>query len=626
MPSPNTHNKGGLPLNHKQLAKAAKRVIDGAFFSSVCECWSVEMHYLTPLFQTDLKKAADPSCPQDRRIVAITNACAEFDHVDEAKHNVELQQGAATALCKVLAAVPPHRNLDGSSKGGDVSSTISGGDVDDEVRMIAAAMEMIFRGQPSYIQEAVDKCSLQLLPLLLTYLERAETGTMKHAEVSILNISKVLLYWSRVSELRVPMARHPGMLSALARVGTSALNPEARIVRARIIANLVNASDDNKRLMLAHEGLLDALLKTAHLDTHDQAREYAGIALMDLANASCNQVAMAKNEKILGTLVKMVLMEEVAGTRESAITALQNLAYKKDIRIELVTFKDGIVLECLKKALSSDTHDKSRRRAGGCLTNLACDETADVMGNHKGLLETLALVSTKDESSDVQNRASMALTKLAASITVHMSSFPILLDALVVGSLSPMANSVSAVLRVKARDPENRLAMAQHKGILDTLADTCTNNAKASLSASWSKRNLDAVKDRDNAMRAIMHLTNESKNRKTMCTKPILTALVEGANISDDDILNNKQLEEIRDSAIRAIERLATETSIRSIMARHDGLLVAIAKATEREAKLEVSMGGRYTTAPGTPGGDSTTEHHHAFLAKPLLMSLLVAM
>jgi hypothetical protein len=189
-----------------------------------------------------------------------------------------------------------------------------------------------------------------------------------------------------------------------------------------------------------------------------------------------------------------------------------------------------------------------------------------------------------------------------------------------------MANSVSAVLRVKARDPENRLAMAQHKGILDTLADTCTNNAKASLSASWSQRNLDAVKDRDNAMRAIMHLTNESKNRKTMCTKPILTALVEGANISDDDILNNKQLEEIRDSAIRAIERLATETSIRSIMARHDGLLVAIAKATEREAKLEVSMGGRYTTAPGTPGGNSTTEHHHAFLAKPLLMSLLVAM
>ena len=52
-----------------------------------------------------------------------------------------------------------------------------------------------------------------------------------------------------------------------------------------------------------------------------------------------------------------------------------------------------------------------------------------------------------------------------------------------------------------------------------------------------------------------MHLSNEGRNRKTMCTRPILNALVQGASISDDDISNNNQLEEIRDSAIRAIER-----------------------------------------------------------------------
>ena len=69
-------------------------------------------------------------------------------------------------------------------------------------------------------------------------------------------------------------------------------------------------------------------------------------------------------------------------------------------------------------------------------------------------------------------------------------------------------------------------------------------------------------------------------------------------------------MEEIRDSSIRAIERLATEFSNRATMARHEGLLVAIAKATEREAKWE----------------DAGTKSEHAFLAKPLLMSLLVAM
>ncbi|KAL3907510.1 MAG: hypothetical protein SGARI_003505, partial [Bacillariaceae sp.] len=519
-----------------------------------------------------------------------------FDHLDESKHNVELQQGAATALTKVLAAVPPPRNtnIDGSGKGSvvdDTSTLSSTTDFDDEVRMIAAALEMIFRGSASYIQQAFVRCEAQLLPLLLRILERAEiTGHMKHADVSILNISKVLLYQSRVPELRVPMTRQPGMLDALSRVATSMISPEARIIRARLIANLVNAEDGNKQLILQHEGLLDGLLKIAHLDVSDQAREYAGIALMDLANASCNQVSMAKNEKVLGTLVKMVLVEKVAGIRESAITALQSLAYKKEIRMDLVTFKEGIVLECLKKVLSGDKNDKARRRAAGALTNMSCDETADVMGSHNGLLETLALVSTKDDFSEVQNRASMALTKLAASITVRMSCFSTLLDALVVGSLSPVTNSVSAVLRVKARDPENRQALALHKGVLDTLADTCTNNSKASLAS--SKKTAGAIKDRDNAMRAIMHLANESKNRKIMCTKRILYAVVQGASIPDDDIATNKALEEIRDSAIRAIERLATEFSNRSTMARHDGLLVAIAQATEREAKLEVSRSG----------------------------------
>ena len=73
-------------------------------------------------------------------------------------------------------------------------------------------------------------------------------------------------------------------------------------------------------------------------------------------------------------------------------------------------------------------------------------------------------------------------------------------------------------------------------------------------------------------MRAIMHLTNETKNRTIMCTKRILDALVQGASLDDP-----KQ-DEIRDSAVRAIERLATEFSNRGTMARHEGLLVAIAK------------------------------------------------
>ena len=166
-----------------------------------------------------------------------------------------------------------------------------------------------------------------------------------------------------------------------------------------------------------------------------------------------------------------------------------------------------------------------------------------------------------------------------------------LLDALVVASLSQTCNSVAAVLRLKARDPENRDTMARHPGVLDTLADICIDDSAD-------------LKDKDNAMRALMHLTNESANHKVMCNKKVLNALVKGAS------MDGANIEEIRDSAICALERLATEYSNRGLMARHDGLLVAVAQATEREAQSE----------------DAGAISGRSYLAKPLLMSLLVAM
>ena len=300
---------------------------------------------------------------------------------------------------------------------------------------------------------------------------------------------------------------------------------------------------------------------------------------------------MAGDDKLLGTLVKMVLLEKNSTTRELVLTALQNLAFAKENRYRLASFKDGIVLEALKKCLSSDTDAKARRRAAGVLTNLACDETAEKIGSHRGLLDTLAIVSSKDDSEDVQTRASLALSKLASCITVKMECHETLLDALVVASLSTAPNNITAVFRVKARDPDNRESMAHHPGVLDTLSDVCESAGSQ-------------AKDRDNALRAIMHLVNEEKNRKIMCNKTILDALVVGANYENDD------LQEARDSAIRSLERLATEFTNRPIMARHSGLLVAVAKAVEREARAE----------------EDGQEAEHGYLAKPLLMSLLVAM
>jgi hypothetical protein len=517
----------------------------------------------------DLNKAIG----HDRRIAAITNACEEFDHWETEKHDLELTLGAANVLSLVLSMT----------------------DNDDEIRMICAALEMVYRGSHEVVAKSFTEVGAAVVPLLLRLLERCESGNMRNADVSIMNITKVLLYFSRVPSLRLPLVRHQGLLQALTRVATSILNADSRVVRMRVLANLANA-EVNRITMFEHIGLVDSVVKIASLDLSDSAREYAAAALMDLAGAPLNQNPMAHDEKLLSTLVRLAVTDQKSETREYAVTALQNLAFSKENRAWLAQFCNGVVLEALKKLLiSDDQNDKARRRAAGALTNLACDDTAETLGQHEGLLDVLAGVSMSDRNEDVQKRASLALTKIANSITSTMPCHTTLLSSLVKASHGSNGSNIAGVLRAKARIVENRYSMARHPELMETLAYISMND------------NLEStLKDREDAMRAIMHLTNENTNRKMMANKVILDTLVAAAKLTGEI----PEHEGIRDSAITAIERLATEVNNRKVMARHDGLVVAVAMAVERESKYE-------KLAP---------ESSKVRLAKPLLMSLLVAM
>ncbi|GAX29345.1 hypothetical protein FisN_16Hh220 [Fistulifera solaris] len=432
----------------------------------------------------------------DRRIAAISTACEMFDHNDEGIHNLELEQGAAHALSKLLAMAAS----------------------DDEIRMICSALEMVFRGSSKCVHAAYERLPANLLVLLLRLLSRCETGSMANAAVSILNIWRILTYLGRCSQLRATLCRLKGIGAALASESTLS-QPECRVLRMRFIANIANC-DDNKEIVFDSKEIVGSTLRALNYDSSDQVRHYAAVTLAELASSAENQKRMVEDDALLATLVKTIFVEEVISTRESAITAIQNLSYAKENRLRIVSFRESIVLEALKQTLLSSSSDsKTMRRAAGALTNLASEETCEIIGNHKGLLNTLAIVSYKDFNSEVQSRAALALTKIANGILFHMECREALLNALVVASLSKTQNNVAAVLRVKAREPENREVLMNHPGVLDTLCDMCVSDAVAK-------------SDRENAVRAIMHLVNEDNSRRPMCTRAILDALTTCANLS----------------------------------------------------------------------------------------------
>ena len=531
----------------------------------MCPC-----HALTPdilVFNTVFAEMSRANVPS-RRIAAVTNACSLFDHHDEARHNIEIAYGAAQVLGKMIQQPV----------------------MEDEMRIICAALEMVFRASPTSVQNAYQRFNASLLPALFRCLDRCEERSVKHADISILNITKIIFYLSKCPDLRVQLCRQTGMLEFLSRVANKLLNPECRSYRLLVAMNLAS-EERNKVLLFEKEGLVDGILRIAHMDTFDLARQNAALVIQELATCDVLHLPLAQNDQLLGTLVKMAVMEKSLQTRESVINSLQALAFTKKIRLRLCTFKDGVVMEALRKSISMDSDDKVRRRAAGTLTNLACEETAEIMGSHQGLLKTLAIVSTKDYSADVQARSALALTKIGSHINATMDCFTPLLDALVAASLSKSASNIIAVMRVKAREPENRRPMAHHEGVLDTLVDVCTSK-------------LSTESDQDNAMRTIMHLLNDESNRTYMCTKNILKALVRGANYEEE------ALSDARESAIISMERMATVNSNRAFMARYPGLLQCVSKAVEREVKLE----------------DARIASEHGYLAKPLLMTLLLAM
>jgi hypothetical protein len=503
-----------------------------------------------------------------------------FDHRDDARHGAELYLGAANVLCLVLSM----------------------SDQDDEIRSVCSALEMVYRAEREAVVSSYQDVGAALVPLLLRLLERCESGRRVTAstESIVTHVTWTLLHMSRISQLRVPLAGHPGMMTALERVATLPLSAENRELRMRLLANLANA-EGNKAAIFERTGLMESTMKIATLDRAESAREYASAVLMDLSSCPANQVAMAQTDRVLATLVKLAVVEEKIETREYAVSGLQNLAFEKDNRNKLVSYGSGVIIEALKKCIISDPNVKTRRRSAGALTNLVCDETAERMSNHPGLFQTLAQASATDKNEDVQQRASLALTKLANSITVRMSCWEGLLDALIVASSCAMADGiVSAMFRVKARVEENRESMANHPRLLETLAELCfrtgdTEDGKAT-----------HYKDCENAIKAVAHLANEPLNHRSLCNKYVLAALVHSASLEGQEEMVT------RDAAVLAMERMAMEHSNRPMMARYPGLLVSIAKATEREMKEEINFN---VAVKGQPR-----------LAKPLLMSLLVAM
>jgi hypothetical protein len=133
--------------------------------------------------------------PNTLRLSSLAQAVEFFDHRDRAMHDSELQEGAAYVLYHKLGL--PLRlskgidleesessNPSPYSKNGSnhmmtyqqhlASSTqlIQQSEYDKEIAMICSCLEMVHRANPDAIAQTWDECGVEILPLLVSVLER----------------------------------------------------------------------------------------------------------------------------------------------------------------------------------------------------------------------------------------------------------------------------------------------------------------------------------------------------------------------------------------------------------------------------------------------------------------------
>ena len=381
------------------------------------------------------------SISDNERLAAVTAASTCFDHKLASVHDEELDAGADSALCKHLSLLlMKHHFIQDPAKGPSQMNY----KLWNEISLTCATIEMIYRCELPKLGESFHRVGNELLPLLLTVMahvlqkfqeeenQRKECSSDFDGEddlenpwrISILAVTKIVAHYATVTTALVPMAQQIGLLSTLKRIASpSASLPEnARFSSLWTLANLA-CDADNMLMMSCHQGLVDALVRVAYDDPSYEARTHAAKAIANLAWRPENKIPLSERPMLLDAMVKL-MGSSITKTRRHAAKAFRFLSdAPSSTKLRLCKHNNHKILATVLKRASNDADRAVRECAATTLCNLVCNETAFMMGNHSGLLDTLANIAVMTERGNAPTLAGEALCELAQFITPEMKCF-----------------------------------------------------------------------------------------------------------------------------------------------------------------------------------------------------------
>jgi hypothetical protein len=574
--------------------------------------------------------------PNSLRLSSLAQAVEFFDHRDRAMHDSELQEGSAYVLYHKLGlalrlskgmeseeseATPspfPHRGPNhyaayqqhlGSSMAMHRQS-----EHDKEIAMICSCLEMVHRANPDAIAQTWDQCGLEILPLLVTVLERpfvkieravwaalqeqanvpgsleraAAVAVTRDQKLAVQKVTKVLAMYSLVPEAKKPMCESVGMLKWLTRIidthSYNRVKPGAPVIGGAAAEksklNLAGPNDPKPEGLLSTEN--DKRMELAMRATSGsglymtEAARFNTIAtLTNLAALEDNRMQMLQEPGLIDNVCRAVHNERSDVPKQCSALAIMNLSNGDPDHVPEMASND-LVLETLLKLMKED-NPETRRNAVVTVFNIACSDQNTVrLARYRdgSILEALTSLVGSDDPTRVYDEA--------------------------------RANAAETIFNMSCSEiPETTDRMANHAGLLECLAVTLRSGDNTSLEvkmycSATLRRMAELIKYPMIAQGALLSaLVKASTWTSTDC---IAEAFHAQASVPDNCVImahhhgllnslsrlalargEGEDVEKVREAAVAAIELMSRHDEARALLAHNEGIMMALTQASYGE-------------------------------------------
>jgi hypothetical protein len=625
--------------------------------------------------------------PSSLRLSSLAQACEFFDHRDRAIHDAELREGAAFVLYHKLAFVirlvrcgEIDLEMEERAKlihGGGEATTIEGvnnnkdnlvggrrnnttnhqqiyqrhlvssaqiqkqAEHDKEIAMICSCLEMVHRANPDSIALTWDDCGTEILPLLVSVLERPfqkieaavwnalyngnnnngggnnnVPGSLERAvamavtrdqKLAVQKVTKVLAMYSLVPEAKRHICQCEGMLRWLTRIidthnynrvkpGTPAFGGSASLsggsrASFRGKGGSVEGNGGGGGDGINLRGSFNSQLSGGQKDKESAKR-------LELASRATSGSGLYMTE----------------AARFNTIATLTNLAALESNRMQML-LEPGL-LDNICRAVHNEHNDVPKRCSALAIMNLSNGDMDNVpeMASNDMVLETL-LKLIREDNPETRRNAVVTIFNIACSDlnTVKLARYRdgMILEALteLVGSDDPVrlhdearANAAETLFNMSCSDISETIdRMANHAGLLECLAVVLRGEHTGLEVKMYCSATL-------RRMAELIH-------HPMIAQGALLSALVKAATWTSTDCIaeafraqalvpencvnmvhhhgllnalsrlaltkgDDSDVDKVRRAAVGAIELMSRQDEARALLAHNEGIIMALTKAS----------------------------------------------